>query len=127
MDRSIAQRPGRDKRRGRGLGCTLTTDAWIALGILTLALLFVTEWLRVDVVALDLVAAQKLAIQPYALMAVVIATSMTFASPVNTPLMGAGNCRLADDAQVGVPLLLVAPIVSFLLLPLLGPLWGMIP
>jgi di/tricarboxylate transporter len=79
-----------------------------------------------------LAAAQKLAIQPYAfLMAVAIAASMAFASPVaspvNTLVMGAGNYRFADYARVGVPLLLVALIVSILLLPLLWPLSGVIP
>jgi di/tricarboxylate transporter len=74
-----------------------------------------------------LAAAQKLAVQPYAfLMAVAIAASMAFASPVaspvNTLVMGAGNYRFADYARVGVPLLLLALIVSVLLLPLLWPL-----
>jgi di/tricarboxylate transporter len=74
-----------------------------------------------------LAAAQKLGVQPYAfLMAVAIAASMAFASPVaspvNTLVMGAGNYRFADYARVGVPLLVVALVVSVLFLPLLWPL-----
>jgi di/tricarboxylate transporter len=74
-----------------------------------------------------LASAQKLGVQPYAfLMAVAIAASMAFASPVaspvNTLVMGAGNYRFADYARVGVPLLVVALIVAVLFLPLLWPL-----
>lgn len=74
-----------------------------------------------------LAAAQKLVVQPYAfLMAVAIAASMAFASPVaspvNTLVMGAGNYRFADYARVGVPLLVVALIVAVLFLPMLWPL-----
>jgi di/tricarboxylate transporter len=74
-----------------------------------------------------LAAGQKLAVQPYALlMAVAIAASMAFASPVaspvNTLVMGAGSYRFADYARVGVPLLIIALVVSVLFLPLLWPL-----
>jgi di/tricarboxylate transporter len=74
-----------------------------------------------------LVAAGKLDIEPYAfLMAVAIAASMAFASPVaspvNTLVMGAGSYRFGDYYKVGVPLMLIALIVSVLVLPLLWPL-----
>lgn len=134
----------------------MITDMWIALGILTIAIiLFITEWLRVDVVAIGvmvglfvlssiftqvlsntattvliapigLAAAQRLNIQPYAfLMAVAIAASMAFASPVaspvNTLVMGAGNYRFSDYIKVGVPMILLMLFVSLLRLPLLWP------
>ncbi|MBN1666250.1 MAG: SLC13 family permease [Anaerolineales bacterium] len=74
-----------------------------------------------------LVAAQNLAVQPQAfLMAVAVAASMAFAtpvaSPVNTLVMGAGNYRFSDYLKVGVPLILITLIISVLVLPLLWPL-----
>jgi di/tricarboxylate transporter len=73
-----------------------------------------------------LVSAQKLGVQPYALMmAVAIAASMAFAtpvaSPVNTLVMGSGHYRFIDYIKVGVPLILLALIASLLVLPLLWP------
>jgi di/tricarboxylate transporter len=75
---------------------------------------------------IGLAAAQNLGIQPYAfLMAVAIAASMAFAtpvaSPVNTLVMGAGNYRFSDYIKAGVPMILLTMIVSILMLPLLFP------
>ena len=80
----------------------------------------------VVVAPIALAAAQTLAIEPYAfLMAVAIAASMAFAtpvaSPVNTLVMGAGDYRFGDYIKVGVPMILLSLIVSVLLLPLLFP------
>jgi di/tricarboxylate transporter len=79
------------------------------------------------VAPIAIASAQKLAVQPYAfMMAVAIAASMAFASPVaspvNTLVMGAGNYRFSDYVKVGVPLMLGAWAVSVLVLPLLWPL-----
>ncbi|MCB9422445.1 MAG: SLC13 family permease [Ardenticatenaceae bacterium] len=80
----------------------------------------------VIVAPIALAAAQTLGIQPYAfLMAVAIAASMAFAtpvaSPVNTLVMGAGDYRFGDYIKVGVPMILLTLVVSVLLLPLLFP------
>jgi di/tricarboxylate transporter len=73
-----------------------------------------------------LATAQNLDLQPHAfMMAVAIAASMAFASPVaspvNTLVMGAGNYRFSDYIKVGIPLIFVALIVTLLLLPILWP------
>jgi di/tricarboxylate transporter len=65
-------------------------------------------------------------VQPHAfLMAVAIAASMAFASPVaspvNTLVMGAGNYRFSDYAKIGIPMLVIAAVVVLLVLPLLWP------
>lgn len=78
------------------------------------------------VAPIALTAAQQLGVQPYAfMMGVAVAASMAFASPVaspvNTLVMGAGNYRFGDYVRVGVPLLVVALLVSVLALPLLWP------
>ena len=74
-----------------------------------------------------LITAQKLGIQPYAfLMAIALAASQSFASPVaspvNTLVMGAGNYRFSDYMKIGIPLILINLVVSILLLPLFFPL-----
>jgi di/tricarboxylate transporter len=74
-----------------------------------------------------LAAAQNMGLQPHAfLMAVAIAASMAFASPVaspvNTLVMGAGNYRFSDYIKVGVPLILLTMTITVLVLPLLWPL-----
>lgn len=71
-------------------------------------------------------AAQQLGVQPYAfLMAIAIAASMAFASPVaspvNTLVMGAGNYRFSDFIKIGTPLIFITLIVSVLIIPLLWP------
>lgn len=75
---------------------------------------------------LALAAAHNLGLQPQAfMMAVGLAASMAFASPVaspvNTLVMGAGNYRFSDYIKVGTPLLLIGLIISMLVLPLLWP------
>ncbi|MBN1265165.1 MAG: SLC13 family permease [Anaerolineales bacterium] len=70
--------------------------------------------------------AESLSVQPHPmLMAVAIAASMAFASPVaspvNTLVMGAGKYRFADYARVGVPMILIALLVSMLVLPVFFP------
>ncbi len=74
-----------------------------------------------------LAAATNLGLRPYAfLMAVAIAASMAFASPVaspvNTLVMGAGNYSFKDFMKVGLPMILLMMVVSLLLLPVLWPL-----
>jgi di/tricarboxylate transporter len=74
-----------------------------------------------------LATAQNMNLQPYAfLMAVAIAASMAFASPVaspvNTLVMGAGNYRFSDYIKVGIPLILITLVITVLVLPLLWPL-----
>ena len=78
------------------------------------------------VAPIALVSAQKLGVQPQAfLMAVAIAASMAFASPVaspvNTLVMGAGHYRFSDYIKVGVPLILLLMVISIALLPVLWP------
>jgi di/tricarboxylate transporter len=74
-----------------------------------------------------LATAQNLGLRPYAfVMAVAIAASMAFASPVasptNTLVMGAGHYTFKDYIKVGLPLILLTMFVSILVLPLLWPL-----
>lgn len=58
-------------------------------------------------------------------MAVGMAASMAFASPVaspvNTLVMGAGNYRFSDYIKIGVPMLLIGLVIAMLALPLLWP------
>ncbi|MGB7876093.1 MAG: SLC13 family permease [Anaerolineales bacterium] len=75
---------------------------------------------------LALAAGHNLSIQPHAfLMAVGIAASMAFASPVaspvNTLVMGAGNYRFIDYIKIGAPMLLIGLIIAMTVLPLLWP------
>ncbi len=75
---------------------------------------------------LGMAAATNLGVQPQAfMMAVGIAASMAFvtpiASPVNTLVMGAGNYRFGDYARVGVPMLLISALLTIFILPLLWP------
>ena len=76
---------------------------------------------------LALAAAQNLNVQPQAfLMAVGLAASMAFASPVaspvNTLVMGAGSYRFSDYIKIGIPMLLIGLVIAMLALPLLWPL-----
>jgi len=71
-------------------------------------------------------AAQGLEVAPYPLvMAVAIAASTAFAtpvaSPVNTLVLGPGNYRFIDFVKVGVPLQLIAMVVALVAIPLLFP------
>ena len=74
-----------------------------------------------------LATAQGLGVQPFAfMMAVAIAASMAFASPVaspvNTLVMGAGHYCFRDYIRVGGPMILLMMLVSVLVLPLLWPM-----
>lgn len=80
----------------------------------------------VIVAPLGFAAAVELNVQPHAfLMAVAVAASMAFATPVasptNTLVMGAGNYSFSDYARVGVPLIFITLILVVLILPLLFP------
>jgi len=73
-----------------------------------------------------LATAERLGVGPYAfLLAVAIAASMAFAtpvaSPVNTLVMGAGGYRFKDYSRVGIPLIIIALLVIVLVLPLFWP------
>lgn len=75
---------------------------------------------------LALAAAHNLGIQPQAfLMAVGLAASMAFASPVaspvNTLVMGAGNYRFSDYLKIGAPMLLIGLVIAMLALPIFWP------
>lgn len=70
--------------------------------------------------------ATQLGLQPQAfLMAVAIAASMAFASPVaspvNTLVMGAGNYSFRDYIKIGVPLIIVMMIVTLVFVPVFFP------
>jgi di/tricarboxylate transporter len=70
--------------------------------------------------------ATSLGVQPQAfLMAVALAASMAFASPVaspvNTLVMAAGDYRFSDYVRTGLPLILLALVVSILALPVFFP------
>jgi len=80
----------------------------------------------VVVAPVALAAAETLGVQPHAfLMAVAIAASMAFATPVaspsNTLVMGAGSYRFGDYIKVGVPLIGLALLAVLLVLPVLYP------
>ncbi|HID54295.1 MAG TPA: SLC13 family permease [Anaerolineae bacterium] len=80
----------------------------------------------VIVAPLAFAAAVELGVQPHAfLMAVAVAASMAFvtpvASPTNTLVMGAGNYRFSDYAKVGLPMVLITLVLALLFLPLLFP------
>ena len=103
---------------------------WV-LGGLFLATSIFTQVLSntataVLIAPLALAAAHNLDVQPQAfLMAVGVAASMAFASPVaspvNTLVMGAGNYRFSDYIKIGVPMLLIGLIISMLALPVVFP------
>jgi di/tricarboxylate transporter len=78
------------------------------------------------VAPIALTAAKTLHVHPQAfMMAVAIAASMAFASPVaspvNTLVMGAGDYRFGDYLKVGLPMILVMFLVSLVTLPVLFP------
>ncbi|MBN2306324.1 MAG: SLC13 family permease, partial [Anaerolineae bacterium] len=80
----------------------------------------------VIIAPIALATARELDVTPHAfLMAVSIAASMAFASPVaspvNTLVMGAGRYRFADYIRVGVPMILIMLIVTLIGVPLLWP------
>lgn len=80
----------------------------------------------VVVAPIALATARELDVEPQAfIMAVSIAASMAFASPVaspvNTLVMGAGNYRFIDYIRVGVPMALIMLVVTLIGVPLLWP------
>lgn len=80
----------------------------------------------VIIAPIAIVTARDLGVEPYAfLMAIAIAASMAFAtpvaSPVNTLVMGAGSYRFTDYMKVGIPLIFIALLAVILVLPLLFP------
>ena len=80
----------------------------------------------VIVAPLAFAAAVALNVQPHAfLMAVAVAASMAFATPVasptNTLVLGAGNYAFSDYAKVGIPLIFITLLLVVLVLPFLFP------
>ncbi len=78
------------------------------------------------VAPIALATATGIDVQPQAfLMAVALAASMAFASPVaspvNTLVMGAGHYRFMDYVKIGVPLIFITFVVAMIALPLLFP------
>ena len=76
--------------------------------------------------------AADLALSPYAvLMAVVLAASASFMTPVGHPanvlVMGPGGYRFADFVKVGLPLTLLVLVLTLLVLPLVWPLQAVTP
>lgn len=80
----------------------------------------------VIVAPIGLATSIELGIQPHAfLMAIAIAASMAFASPVaspvNTLVMGAGHYTFSIYMKIGIPLIVVMMIITMILLPLFFP------
>ncbi len=80
----------------------------------------------VIIAPIALAAALSLGVQPQAfLMAVAIAASMAFASPVaspvNTLVMGAGDYAFSDYVRAGAPMILLSLLLTVLILPLIWP------
>lgn len=80
----------------------------------------------VIIAPIALTAAQSLDVQPQAfMMAVAIAASMAFATPVasptNTLVMSAGSYRFNDFVRIGLPLIVLSLIASLIFLPILWP------
>lgn len=80
----------------------------------------------VIIAPIGLATALELGVAPYAfLMAIAVAASMAFASPVaspaNTLVMGAGHYKFSDYMKVGIPLILIMMIITVLVLPLIFP------
>lgn len=78
------------------------------------------------VAPIALAMAFELGIEPYAfMMAVAVAASMAFASPVaspvNTLVLGAGGYRFRDFVIVGFPLIILMLIMAVIFLPLIFP------
>lgn len=108
----------------------LLGPVWMLAGLFLVTSLF-TQVLSNTATAvllapLALATAHNLGVQPQAfLMAVAIAASMAFASPVaspvNTLVMAAGNYRFSDYIKVGLPLIAITTVIVVLVLPLLWP------
>ena len=101
----------------------------IGLYLLTSAATFVipTAALVVLMAPIALQAASNLGISPYAvMMAVAIAASASFTSPISHPanllVMGPGGYRFVDYVKLGLPLTLVVMLIAFLLIPVFWPI-----
>jgi di/tricarboxylate transporter len=115
-------------------GLTDSLGAWGPTAVLT-GLFFLTSLFTqvlsntattVLIAPIGLAAARDLGVEPYAfLMAIAIAASMAFstpvASPVNTLVMGAGNYRFSDYLRAGIPMILIMLVTSLIVLPILWP------
>ena len=103
----------------------------IVLGALFIVTSMLTQVLSntataVLIAPIALATANSLGVQPHAfLMAVALAASMAFASPVaspvNTLVMGAGNYRFSDYLKAGLPMILLTMLISMLALPVVFP------
>ena len=109
-----------------GLGeITIMATLFLTTSLFTQVISNTATTVLIAPIALSL--AVRLGFQPQAfLMLVAIAASTAFASPVaspvNTLVMGSGNYRFKDYLRVGIPLIIIAMIITILLLPLLWPL-----
>ena len=109
-----------------GLGeITIMATLFLITSIFTQVISNTATTVLIAPIALSL--ALRLDFQPQAfLMLVAVAASTAFASPVaspvNTLVMGSGNYRFKDYLRVGIPLIIIAMIITILLLPLLWPL-----
>lgn len=93
----------------------------------TATLFIPTSALVVLMAPIVLTASANMGIAPQAgMMAVAIAASASFASPVSHPanllVMGPGGYRFADYLKVGIPLTIVVFLVTIVLLPIFWPL-----
>jgi di/tricarboxylate transporter len=119
------------------IGSELMANLLVDLGIFPmLAILFLTTSVFTQFISntattvllapVAMSLAIRLGYQPQAsVMAVALAASTAFASPVaspvNTLVMAAGNYRFRDYLKVGIPLILVSLVVTVVLLPMLWP------
>jgi di/tricarboxylate transporter len=111
-----------------GLG---TSDPRLAMSVLfgltavfTQVLSNTTTAVLVAPIALE--TARQMQIEPYAfLMTVAIAASMAFASPVASPVnmlvLGAGKYKFVDFIKIGVPMLLIAFVITIIAVPIFFP------
>ncbi len=108
-----------------------TSGPVVIMGALFLVTVLMTQMLSNTVTAvllapIGIAMAQQLNVNPQALvMAVAIAASMAFAtpiaSPVNTLVMSAGNYRFADYTRAGALMILITFVISMVMLPILFP------
>jgi di/tricarboxylate transporter len=81
------------------------------------------------VAPIAIVAAERLGVSPYPFaVAVLIAASAAFSTPVSTPVVTLvvepGRYRFTDFVKVGVPLLVLTYLTTLVLAPLLFPYGG---
>jgi len=108
------------------------SEHWVLLAgfvLLTVALTqFINGATAVAVVApIAITVAQQVGMSPRSIaMAVAIASSMAFISPlghsVNVMVMGAGGYSFRDYARVGIPLTVLLVIILLALLPVIMPI-----